>query len=138
MPMPKTRFLVVISSFLILSLGLIGQEDSLRLMELDKLIADKEQEIDVFRIEQEDIKLKGLNALLLASGLPTDDYVKHDGMYIGWNPVESQAAWVAHIISPDIVTGGFGRTNDFRDDPLIDGEGVEADYFLKELQADST
>ncbi|MEM9922053.1 MAG: DNA/RNA non-specific endonuclease, partial [Bacteroidota bacterium] len=45
----------------------------------------------------------------------------------------------AHIIIADVLNGKLPRSNDFRPDPKVSsGSAVEADYFLKYLQADST
>ncbi|MBL7775846.1 MAG: DNA/RNA non-specific endonuclease, partial [Saprospiraceae bacterium] len=50
-----------------------------------------------------------------------------------------QARWVAHIILPDIARGTVFRSNDFRPDTLVPtGSAVEADYFLKTMNANGT
>ena len=125
-------------TLLFFSLNSYAQEPALRMIELQGEIEEKEAEISVLRSEIEDIKLGGMIKDLKNSGLPSAEYAVHSGMILAFSEETGQAAWVAHIISPDIVNGNVARTNDFRDDPLIEGEAVEADYFLKELQADST
>ena len=60
-------------------------------------------------------------------------------MSLVYSEEHEQAKWVAHIISPDIITGNVSRTNDFRPDPHVStGSTVEEDYFLKYLQPDSS
>jgi endonuclease G len=59
-------------------------------------------------------------------------------MVLSYAEKYEQARWVAHIIRPEVSDGRGARTNDFREDPLVaTGSAVEADYFLKYLQADS-
>jgi endonuclease G len=63
----------------------------------------------------------------------------HQAMALSYSEEHEQAAWVAHIILPDIIEGEVTRTNDFREDPLVrSGTAVEADYFLKFSQPDGS
>ncbi len=75
-------------------------------------------------------------------GLPnssSESVIKHSAMQLVYSEEHEQAKWVAHIITPDIIDGRATRSNDFREDPKIkSGTAIEQDYFLKELQADST
>lgn len=85
------------------------------------------------------LKMQRIQRDLKAIGLPSEDYIMHSAMALQYAEKYEQAAWVAHIILPDVTTGNVGRTNDFRPDPLVEtGTAVEADYFLKYLQPDST
>jgi endonuclease G len=60
-------------------------------------------------------------------------------MVLSYAEPYEQASWVAHVIRPEVTEGRGARTDDFREDPLVvTGSAVEADYFLKYLQADST
>lgn len=60
-------------------------------------------------------------------------------MQLVYSEEHEQAKWVAHIITPDIMSGQVTRSNDFREDPKIKtGTAVEKDYFLKTEKADGT
>lgn len=134
MPM-KNSILLIVGS--LIALGGLAQEDA-EIIRLSNEISKSESEIDFWKSSIEDIKLGVIIQDLKAAGLPSEDYVAHSGMILSFNQETKQARWVSHMILPEIADGTVSRTNDFRDDPLIDGEAVEADYFLKELLADST
>ena len=72
--------------------------------------------------------------------LRPDDYlIKHSLMVLVYDEEAEQARWVGHVISPAIIEGQVGRTNDFRVDPQVrTGSAREEDYFMKYLQPDST
>jgi len=91
----------------------------------------------------EALKLERIRRDLLIAGLPSDEkksnIVWHAAYVLEYDEPFEQARWVAHIITPDVLSGIVSRTNDFRPDSLIKtGSAVEADYFLKQLQPDST
>jgi endonuclease G, mitochondrial len=91
----------------------------------------------------ENLKLERIRRDLLAAGLPSNEkqsnIVWHAAYVLEYDEAFEQARWVAHIITPDVLSGIVSRTNDFRPDSLIrSGSAVEADYFLKQLQPDST
>jgi len=91
----------------------------------------------------EGLKLERVRRDLTAAGLPsnenTGNIVWHSAYVLEYDEAFEQARWVAHIITPDVLTGVVSRSNDFRPDSLIKtGSAVEADYFLKQLQPDST
>ncbi|MCU0376011.1 MAG: DNA/RNA non-specific endonuclease [Chitinophagaceae bacterium] len=93
--------------------------------------------------EMEAWKLARIRAILQLTGtpdpLPGNTVVWHSAMALEYSEAHEQARWVAHVILPDIATGVVARTNDFRPDSLIaTGSAVEADYFLKFLQPDSS
>lgn len=99
-------------------------------------IQEQEQRL---RARLEGLKLSMIQRDLLKIGLPTQDYVMHQAMALSYSEAHEQAAWVAHIILPDIIDGEVTRTNDFREDPLVpSGTAVEADYFLKFSQSDGS
>lgn len=90
-----------------------------------------------------DLKLEKIRRDLTAAGLPSDknpgNIIWHSAYALEYDEAFEQARWVAHIIPPDVVSGVVSRTNDFRPDSLIKtGSAIEADYFLKQLQPDST
>jgi endonuclease G len=106
-------------------------------------IAHLEAQKRVLNEHRETLKLKKVCYDLLEIGLPTvmpgDQLVWHSSMALAYAEKHEQARWVAHIILPDVTEGAIGRTNDFRVDSLVTtGSAVEADYFLKQLQPDSS
>jgi len=110
--------------------------------QLDSLTAILE-EMDAQRSQVlsqlEGVKLNKIRVDLKAWGLPDSAYITHSAMMLSYNEEHEQANWVAHIILPDIKDGAVTRTNDFRPDPKVKtGTAVEADYFLKYLQEDSS
>ena len=87
----------------------------------------------------EQLKLSKIQQDLQTIGLPSEDYVMHQAMALSYSEAHEQAAWVAHIILPDVIEGQVSRTNDFRVDPKVSsGTAVEKDYFVKSLKADGT
>lgn len=76
---------------------------------------------------------------LLPALAPGEEVIVHSLMALVYAEAYEQPKWVAHVITPDIISGAVGRTNDFRPDPKIKtGSAVEADYFLKTRLPDST
>lgn len=91
----------------------------------------------------EDLKLEKVRRDLNAAGLPSNEHpeniVWHSAYALEYDEAFEQARWVAHIITPDVLSGVVTRTNDFRPDSAVKtGSAVEADYFLRLLQPDST
>ncbi|HMQ47014.1 MAG TPA: DNA/RNA non-specific endonuclease [Saprospiraceae bacterium] len=119
---------------------------SLKSQEIDVKIKQAEATLQALRQEEkkllaeiEDYKLEKVRIDIKAIGLPSQNYIEHSAMFLEYDEAHEQAKWVAHMILPDIATGAVHRTNDFREDPLVKtGSAVEADYFLKFLQPDST
>ena len=86
-----------------------------------------------------DLKQQKILQDLKSVGLPSDEYIEHSAMILEYAEDHEQAAWVAHMILPDITSGNHTRSNDFREDPKVStGTAVEEDYFLKFMQPDST
>ena len=86
-----------------------------------------------------DLKQQKILQDLKSVGLPSDEYIEHSAMILKYSEDHEQAAWVAHMILPDIASGNHSRSNDFRKDPKVStGTAVEEDYFLKFMQPDST
>lgn len=103
--------------------------------ELAKLELQKIQILD----ELEELKFQRINRDLKAVGLPSTNFIEHSAMILEYNEGHEQAAWVAHVITADIINGSATRSNDFRIDPKVStGTAVEEDYFLKFLQEDSS
>jgi endonuclease G, mitochondrial len=106
-------------------------------------IAYYQARIKDLQIDLEDLKLLQLRKDLKAYGLPKleagEEVVEHLAMSLVYSEKHEQAKWVAHIITPDVIGGVEGRSNDFRPDPLIKtGSTVEEDYFLKFQQPDKS
>ncbi len=103
--------------------------------ELEELEQQKLRILD----ELEGLKFQRIQRDLKVVGLPSNNYISHSAMMLEYNEAHEQAAWVAHVITADIISGTATRSNDFRVDPKVStGTAVEEDYFLKFLQADST
>jgi len=109
--------------------------------ETDLILLNKKQ--DSLLVKLEDLKFQLIHENLDKTGLPKllpgEEVVYHSAYALVYAEPYEQAKWVAHIILPDVVKGNEGRSNDFRpDDKIKTGSAVEADYFLKTLQPDST
>lgn len=125
------------------AINLCAQPAPERLANFEKKLEElKAKEIAV--LEQiEEVKLEIIREDLQRYGLPAvqpgEEVINHSAMSLVYSEQHEQAKWVAHIITPDFITGSLFRSNDFRPDPQVKtGTAVEADYFLKELKADST
>ncbi len=108
-------------------------------LEIDSVSFYKDQLIN----QMEELKLGQIRYELLEKGLPKlshgEELIMHSAMALVYDDNHKNAKWVAHIITYDIVDGNVVRSNDFRDDPKVkNGNAVEADYFIREKQADGT
>ncbi len=117
--------------------------DSLKLNELNTELKLTNKKQDSLNSLIEDYKLKNIIYQLKNIGIPklelNDTLITHSAMVLVYSEKYEQAKWVAHMIIPDIKTGNFGRTNDFRPDTMIKtGSAVEQDYFIKEMLPDSS
>jgi len=132
------RLLFALLLFLVFSpLSAQTIEDQLTQLE-EQLVAIRAKEKQLLQIVEER-KLERVRRDLKAVGLPSDQYIEHAAFFLQYAEAHEQAAWVAHIITPEIIDGKVLRSNDFREDPkVLTGTAVEADYFLKELLPDST
>ena len=91
----------------------------------------------------ESLKLRRIRRDLHVTGLPKlrpgEQLIEHAAYMLVYDEQHEQAAWVAHIIVPEVLNGNVSRTNDFRTDPLVlTGTAVEKDYFLKYKQEDGS
>lgn len=126
------------SIFLILATPLFsfGQNDdpNERIQELQERLIEIESERLGIEGEMEGLKLTKLHDDLLENGLPKveedEELIVHSAMALVYEEDHEHAKWVAHIILPAIINGQVGRTNDFREDPMIStGTAVKADYW---------
>ena len=123
--------------FVSVTLSLTGQSIDERLetqlIEKNKI----ESELLVIDSKIETLRLNKCIQDLKALGLPSQDYIEHSAMILSYSEQHEQAAWVSHMIIPEIAHGTQSRTNDFRVDPKVTtGTAVEEDYFLKYLDSD--
>ncbi len=114
-----------------------------KIVETERNIANLDAQKGVLKEHWETLKLEKVCYDLMEIGLPDvqpgDQLVWHSGMALAYADKHEQARWVTHIILPDVTEGAVSRTNDFRVDSLVTtGSAVEADYFLKRLQSDSS
>ncbi len=98
---------------------------------------------DSLLLKIEDLKFQKIHEDIDKLGLPKlnagEEVVYHLAYALVYAEPYEQPKWVAHIILPDVVHGNEGRSNDFRPDEKIKtGSAVEADYFLRIYQPDST
>jgi endonuclease G len=131
------RYLLSILFFFLIQFS-FAQDGEARLDALESSIQEQKIKLESLSSQLEDLRLNGLMEELTKLGLPEGKPVMHLGMVLSFNENTHQASWVSHVISRNIADGSIARTNDFRDDPLIQGEGLESDYFLKQLLADGT
>ena len=118
-----------------------GQDIKERRQNLENQLAEIQTKEKELLAQLENIKLEQVQFDLHQNGLPTlesgETLIQHSAMSLVYSEKHEQAKWVAHIITPDIITSNLGRTNDFRiDEKVSTGTAVEEDYFLKKLKAD--
>lgn len=120
-------------------LWLCGQNLDEQLKGVEAQLQALEEQANSLKEQREGIKLQRIQRDLMQIGLPSEAYIMHAALALEYAEPYEQARWVAHIILPDVTEGTQGRTNDFREDPLVTtGTAVEEDYFLKYLQPDSS
>lgn len=133
----------ILCTFLCIPLFFFAQTYEREIYQLERELEEVKAKESLILGELEVVKLKKLRADLYANGLPAreigEEVVHHSAMSLVYSEEHEQAKWVAHVITPDIITGDVNRSNDFRPDPkVLTGTTVEEDYFLKYLQDDST
>lgn len=130
-----------IAIFLCLAAGLAtaqikGDDTPLgnHLQKLERQLAemDKQRTAQVQRIDS--AKLAIIRRDLQARGLPAlkqgEELVIHPGHILVYDQKHKQAKWVAHIATPDLITGNLARIDSFRPDPLVKGgTAVTTDYW---------
>lgn len=104
---------------------------------LEALAAENTQLLD----EMEALRMKWIQQQLDLLGYPkgngTAQVVKHSAMTLGYDENHEQAAWVQHVVIPEVEFANVSRTNDFRPDSLVTtGSAIETDYFLKKVLPD--
>lgn len=121
-----------------------GQSDAAaRLKALESELAELQLQEKSLLNKIEEVQLEILQADLVKYGLPAvtagQEVIRHQAMCLVYSEEHEQAAWVAHIIRPEVLTGKVVRTNDFRVDPLVaTGSTVEEDFFLTQVADDGS
>ncbi len=92
---------------------------------------------------KENLKFDWIKEKSIEVGFPNngkkEKIVMHLSYSLSYNEEHEQANWVMHIITPDVITGNTTRTNDFREDPMIEtGSSTEKDFMLKTIKSDSS
>ena len=129
-------FFLLLSPFLLESQNVNEQLKTLELKLENLRQQQKELELEIEGLKMQKVRTDLMP--LLPALQPGEELINHALMSLVYAEAYEQARWVGHIITPDVVNGGVGRTNDFRIDPKIKtGSAVEQDYFVKTLQADS-
>jgi endonuclease G len=129
-------------SFFLLSLlatTAFAQNTEAEMRQLEAMIELAKKQVTDYEKDLEALKLKRVREKLDEAGFPPGERIEHSAMVLSYAEAHEQAAWVAHIITPDVEDLGVGRSNDFRPDPKVaTGTAEEADYFLKTQKADGT
>src|SRR6187401_67894 len=132
-------------SFLLCLLPFFGmaQDPETQIKNAEVQLAQLKKSEDSVLIKIEQFKFQKIHNDLDKIGLPKrepgEEVVYHSAYALVYAEPYEQAKWVAHIVLPDVVRGNEGRSNDFRPDSMIKtGSAVEADYFLRIYQSDST
>lgn len=104
------------------------------LQKLEKQLGemDAQRQAQVQRIDS--AKLAIIRRDLQARALPAlkegEELVVHPGHILVYDQKHKQAKWVAHIATPDLITGNLARIDSFLPDPLVkSGTAVTTDYW---------
>jgi len=115
---------------------------------VDERIKNKTDRLDAIENESkeilsdlEELRMEWIRKQLDELGYPksskTYQTVKHSALSLGYAEEHEQAAWVQHVVIPEVEFANVSRTNDFRPDSLVStGTAEETDYFLKEVMPD--
>lgn len=116
--------------------GAQGQDQTLdtRLHELQQELSLMEQRRVAHVARLDSAKLAIIRRDLKAYGLPKveegEELITHPGHVLVYDPKHKQPKWVAHIATPDLITGNLARIDSFLPDPLVKGgTAVTTDYW---------
>ena len=128
-------------ALLILAHFVYSQNTSQKIVDKEKRMANLKVESAQLLSDLEGLKLVWIREELDKLGYPKSEdkvqIVKHTAMTLGYSEPDEQAAWVQHIVIPEVEYANVSRTNDFRIDSLVEtGSAQEEDYFLKEVMPD--
>lgn len=120
----------------------------LQAQSVDDRITGKTDRLDAIELESnqilselEELRMEWIRKEMDGLGYPKSSQsfqlVKHLALALGYAEEHEQAAWVQHVVIPEVEFANVSRTNDFRTDSLVKtGTAVETDYFLKEVMPD--
>lgn len=125
---------VIISLLLLLSTLTFAQTTAQQIENNERIIKELEKQQAEILGKQEDLRLEKIREDLLSIGYPTSksdcQIVEHKALTLCYAESHEQAAWVAHIVIPQVTTGNLNRTNDFRPDKKVKtGSAVKDDYW---------
>ena len=131
----KNPFIYIILFLVSISIG-FSQELKQEIKKINSEINNYNLKIEKLKSDKEILQLYYIQNQIKEFALPKledgEELIEHKALMLVYSEKHEQAKWVAHIISPEIINGGVGRTNDFREDTMIKtGSSVEADYFVK-------
>ena len=134
---------ILFTVFLFFPLISFCQSTDQQLITAETELAILKRKEDSLLSKIEEFRLQKLLYDLTINGLPAvsvgEQPVFHTAYALSYSEEHEQAKWVAHIIVPDIRNGNEGRTNNFSPDTSIhSGSAVEADYFVRVPNTDST
>ena len=128
-------------SLLFFPLVVNSQNIDEKIQEFEGRLTEIETESETILDELESLRLAWTRKKLDEIGYPISknetEIVNHTAMTLGYSEANEQAAWVMHMVIPEVEFANVSRTNDFRIDSLVTtGSAVESDYFLKSVAAD--
>lgn len=137
------RFVAVVGLLLLVTFSGAAQALEDKAAQIKNALAQLERQRQDYLAQLEAVKFEMIQRDLSAAGLPSvlpgATPVQHSALALEYSEQHEQARWVAHLLTPDVLSGQVTRSNDFRVDTAIKtGSAVEADYMLKYLQPDST
>ena len=111
-----------------------GQNMEEKINSYQKKIDSTQQTLNQLIANLKELKLVKVQKDIQKYGIPKledgDTVINHTAMSLCYSEKHEQSKWVVHIITPDIIYGGYGRTNDFREDSLVKtGTPVTKDYW---------
>ncbi len=119
-----------------------AQEIETKINSKSQRLQEIEEETKKILDELEQLRLQWIRQELNTLGNPiylneSLQEVRHAAFTLGYSEKHEQAAWVQHIVIPEVEFANVSRTNDFRPDTLVTtGSAVESDYFLKKVLPD--
>jgi endonuclease G len=133
---------LLVSISLLLAFGPVHAQQAGNTKDLDAHLRSLEEQF--LQLEQRKLahvermdsaKLAIIRRDLRSTGLPKleagEVVIEHPGHMLVYDEKHEQAKWVAHIATPDLITGNLARIDTFLPDPLVSsGSAVTADYWF--------